>query len=249
MGSFFFGLNTHIRAVRLLLTDVELRRLAVAPLLINVILFLVAIPVAVWGVTGWIGHLLGDPGGWAGAGVVVLQIIAGVAVVTASFILFGIIGAAVAGPFSGPLSEAVEKRERERLGLEPMVVASRGVVRDVGRALVYALGRLLLFLAVYPLIFLLQFIPGVGPVLFGVLAFLYSAFVLSVDFTDPTLDRYIDDFRDKLQWVWQRKALSLGFGAGCVILLLIPIVNLAMIPVCVVGGTLTTMENGAPGAE
>ena len=232
------GLASHIRAFRLLAADRRIRRLAAVPFAINVGLFLVGVPFAVWGAVSLIESMLGRLDGIAGVGVIGLKIVAVIGVVIVSVLLFGIIGAAIAGPFSGPLSEAVERRERERRGLPPMPATSRSILTDVTRGLAYALGRLFLFLLVYPLIFALQLIPGAGQILFTVLAFLYSCFVLSVDFSDPVLDRYVDTFRQKLAWVWRRKGLYLGFGAGCVVLMLIPIVNLVMIPVCVVAGTI-----------
>ena len=234
----FRGLIAHGQAIRLLAADQRIRRLAAVPFAINVGLFLVGVPFAVWGALSLIESMLGRLDGIAGAGVVGLKVIAVIAVVIGSVFLFGIIGAAIAGPFSGPLSEAVERRERERRGMAPMPSSSRSLLTDVSRGLAYSIGRLILFLLIYPLIFALQLIPGAGQILFTILAFLYSTFVLSVDFSDPLLDRYVDTFRRKLAWVWNRKGLYLGFGAGCVLLMLVPIVNLAMIPVCVVAGTI-----------
>lgn len=231
------GLTAHVRAMRMLKEDRQIRRLATVPFAINVGLFALGVPLAAWGMINLIESMLGRLDGMAGAGVVGLKIIAVIAVVILSVILFGIIGAAIAGPFSGPLSEAVERRERARLRMPLMPASSRSLMSDVTRGLAYAIGRLLLFLLIYPFIFALQLIPGAGQILFTVLAFLYSSFVLSVDFSDPVLDRYLDTFREKIRWVWQRKGLYLGFGAGCVLLLLVPIVNLVMIPVCVVAGT------------
>ena len=148
----------------------------------------------------------------------------------------------IAGPFNGPLSEAVERYERERRGLPAVGTENRGVIRDAGRAVLYEIGRLILFLLFYPFIFAVQFIPGIGVILHPILAFLYAAFVLSVDFSDPTLDRHLDRFRDKLRYVWKRKSTYLGFGGGAFALMLIPFINLAVIPICVVAAALLYME-------
>lgn len=250
IADLFYGIGAHLQAFRYLATDRELRRLAAIPFLINLVLFLVAVPLVAWLVISWIGALGEGSGGVALVGWTILQIVAGVAVVAGSVLLFGIIGGIIAGPFSGPLSERVEFLERERLGLPGSDVASRGVATDIWRGLLFAFGRLFLFLLVYPLIFLLQFIPGVGHVLFGVLAFIYSAFVLSVDYSDPYLDRRLESFRAKLRFVLDHKGLSLGFGSGAVLLLIIPFVNLVMIPVCVVAGTVVWVgEEGRDAAR
>ena len=242
LRDFFHGLTSHLRAIRLLRSNSEIRRLATIPFLINLILFLVAVPFAVIWAFNFVGDFGADQAGFARAGFAVLQVVAALLVVAGSVVLFGVIGGAIAGPFSGPLSEKVESIERARLELPQVPIEERAIFTDIGRGLAYALGRLIIFLLVYPIIFLLQFIPGVGQVLFTILATLYSAFVLSVDYSDPILDRKLDTFRQKLRYILDRKARYLGFGLGCVVLLLLPIVNLVMIPVCVVAGTVVWVE-------
>ncbi len=247
LQDFLQGLTAHARAIHLLLSRREVRRLAATPFIINLILFLVAVPLAVFWAFTFVGEIGAGETGIARAGIAVLQVVAGLVVIGGAVLLFGVIGGAIAGPFSGPLSQRVESIERDRRGLPQVQIPERGMLADIWRGLVYAIGRLIIFLLVYPLIFLLQFIPGAGQILFTILALLYSAFVLSVDFSDPILDRKLDTFREKLRYILDRKARSLGFGLGCVILLLVPIVNLVMIPVCVVAGTVVWVEGSARG--
>ena len=238
------GLSTHFRAFSLLARNKEIRRLAWIPFLINLFLFLIGLPLAIWWGTGYVDRLFGEGGTWwVEALSVVVQILVVLIVIVASFFLFTLIGVIIAGPFAGPLSETVERYERERLGLPLGIAAGRGVVRDASRAILYAIGRLVLFLMIYPFIFLTQFIPVVGIFLHPILAFFYASFVLSVDFSDPTLDRHIDRFRDKLAYVWNRKGTYFGFGGGAFLMMLVPFLNLAVIPVCVVGATMLYVEN------
>ena len=75
------------------------------------------------------------------------------------------------------------------------------------------------------------------------LAFIYAGFVLSLDFSDPTLDRHFDSFREKAAYIWQRKTTYMGFGAGALLMLLIPFVNLLVIPVCVVAASILYVQN------
>src|SRR5687768_11693598 len=101
------GLASHAKAFNLLRSNTQVRRLAMIPFLINVILFMVGVPIAIWQVLRMVDGWLGE---WSGAGeivAVVLKIVAVIAVVFASLLLFALIGSIVAGPFSGPLSEAV----------------------------------------------------------------------------------------------------------------------------------------------
>lgn len=247
MRNFFKGLGAHFRAVRLLASNGRLRRLALVPFLINVAVFLVGIPLASWGAVRLVDSLFGDASPLVQFLTIVLQILVVVAVLLAGIFLFTLVGTVIAGPFSGALSEGVERHERERRGLPAERGAGRGILRDAGRSVIYSAGRLLLFLLLYPFIFAVQFIPAVGPFLHPVLAFLYAAFVLSVDFSDPVLDRRLDTFREKLRYVRQRKGTYLGFGGGALLLMLIPFLNLLVIPVCVTAGTILYLQEELDG--
>ena len=241
----FTGLTVHLHAFRLLARVPHIRRLALIPFLINSILFLVGVPLVVWWAVGFVDSFFGSGAWWLDALTVVVQVIATLVVIVASLFLFTLIGTIIAGPFNGPLSEAVERYERERRGVPMATINQRGIVRDAGRAILYEVGRLFIFLLVYPFIFATQFIPVVGTVIQPVLAFLYTTFVLSVDFSDPTLDRYVDKFRDKLRYVWRRKATYLGFGSSTFVMMLIPFLNLALIPVCVTAATMLYVEENS----
>lgn len=241
--AFSSGVTAHIRAVRLLASQRRIRRLAAIPFFINVVLFVIGIPLAIWWGTGYVDSLFGGGAWWVEALTIVAQIIVTLVLIVAAVFLFTLVGSVIAGPFNGPLSEAVERHEREKRGLPVKQLEERGVVKDAGRAILYEIGRLLIFLLFYPVIFVTQFIPVIGVFIFPVLAFLYGAFVLSVDFSDPTLDRHLDRFRDKLRYVWNRKATYLGFGGGAFVMMLIPFVNLAVMPICVVGAALLYEED------
>lgn len=245
MSPFFKGLTSHLHGFRLLAKNREIRRRAFVPLLINIVLFVLGIPLS-----AWIAWLLVDS--WFSGSswlvevlTIVVQILVISAVILAGIFLFTLVGTIIAGPFSGPLSEAVERHERARRGLPPLIGAERGIVTDATRSVVYAIGRLFLFLLIYPFIFAVQFIPAVGPVLHPVLAVLYASFVLSIDFSDPVLDRHVETFRDKLRYIWRRKGTYLGFGGGALLMMLIPFLNLLVIPVCIVAGTWLYVEENS----
>jgi CysZ protein len=115
-----------------------------------------------------------------------------------------------------------------------------------------AISRLFIFLLCYPPIFATQFIPGAGVFIHAVLAALYGAFVLSIDFSDPTFERHLDRFRDKVRFIWRRKALYLGFGLTAVGMAIIPIVNFLLLPLGVAAAAilyLEEMERGSTGGR
>ncbi len=239
------GVDSLRRGFALLRSVPRLRRLALLPFLLNLVLFVVGVPLAVWFAAHWSGSLLPESGFWSSGAVrVVLELIVGVLIAVGALFLFSAVGSAIAAPFSALLSEAIEEHVLIEHGMTP--ASSPGTLQGVVQSLGSAFGRLFLFLLCYPPILALQLIPGAGVILFPLLSFLYGAFVLSFDFSDPTFERHIDGFRAKLRYLLDHRALYLGFGGGAVAMMLVPVLNLLLIPVCVAGGTLAYLETTIP---
>lgn len=236
------GLSAPLRGMRLLATTPRLRKLAMMPLAVNVIVFLVGVPVAIWLAVDLVGNLMPSGDLWQGALRVVLQIVVAVAVLIGSTFAFVIIGNIIASPFNSKLSEAIE----EHLTGRP-AGSGTGIVVDVARSIGTSIGRLIMFLVLYPPIFAVQFIPVVGVFLHPVLAVLYGSYVLSLDFSDPTFERHYRRFREKMGHIWGRKWLYLGFGLTAVAMAIIPIVNFLLLPVCVTGAAMLYLEEGISG--
>lgn len=240
MSSFVRGFTSPFRAVRLLASQPQLRRLAMMPLVVNIVIFIVGVPLAVWGTVGIVGGLVHGSGFWGDLLRGVFQVLAAMAVILASFFLFVIIGNIVAAPFNSKLSAAVETH---LTGAVP--TGTTTMLTDARRSVATALGRLVMFLLLYPPIFLTQFIPIVGVLLQPLLAALYAAFVLSIDFSDFAFERHIDRFGRKVGFVWHRKSLYLGFGLVAVAMAIVPIINLLLLPVGVVAATILYIEETA----
>lgn len=236
MTPFFRGLAAPFRAMALLAKSSRLRKLAALPLLVNIVLFAVGVPVTIWLLAGWAGGLVPSEGVVQGALRALLQIVVGLAVLVGAVFTFVIVGNIVAAPFNSRLSEAIEEQ------LTGRVSPGGGVMRDALRGILTALGRLGLFLLLYPPIFAVQFVPGIGVLLHPVLAAVYGAFVLSIDFSDPTFERHYTRFRDKAGHVWRRKGLYLGFGLTAVAMAIIPIVNFLLLPVGVTAAAMLYLE-------
>lgn len=89
------------------------------------------------------------------------------------------------------------------------------------------------FLVRAPAILLLGLIPVVGPAI----ATLWAAHSLAFQLTDPTLARHGLDFAERRAWHRRFRAESIGFGLAALVALLIPVANVFLVPVLVVGGT------------
>jgi len=216
--------------------------LALAAVLINVALLVaLAVGALVWllpavrgvvaSLDAWAqgSHVLGALVAVAGGLLWVLAVSLGV-VVSAVVVLM--VGQAVASPFLDALSERVETLV---LGTAPApfsagrVAASvRMALGDLGWTLVYWL------VANVPLVVL-----GVvaAPVA-AALEFVVAALLLAQEFVGLALARQLVPYRRRFAFFRGHRALGLGFGAACLLMFAVPGLNLVLLPVATVGGTL-----------
>jgi len=93
------------------------------------------------------------------------------------------------------------------------------------------------FLVVWLGLLGLNLIPIIGQILFVVCSGLWSTFCLTFEFTAPATERRGKKFREKRNMIFQHVMPAVTFGAGILLLALIPFVNLFFIPFAVVAGT------------
>lgn len=170
----------------------------------------------------------------------IMWVLGSVLVLLLFLVSFTSIGTAVAGPFNELLSERVEELKkgshpRSEGGLWPQVRRSaRSIVESLKYLAAYLLGSLL--------ILLLGLLPAVGPPISTVLGAAWTFLFLALEFGDYYLARHWVRFKERWSIVWSHKWASMGFGAGCSLLLLIPLLNLLLMPGAVTGGTLLWLE-------
>jgi uncharacterized protein involved in cysteine biosynthesis len=136
---------------------------------------------------------------------------------------------ALAAPLLDLLSRRVEARAR---GL--LQDASPGLAFEVKQSLRGAV----YFLIAAPVLFLLGFIPLVGPLL----AVMWGAQAVALQMTDPALSRRGLSFADKMRWHKGWRVETLGFGLAGMLGLIVPLANLLLGPALVTGGTLLVLE-------
>jgi CysZ protein len=113
-----------------------------------------------------------------------------------------------------------------------------GIVRDISRALLFELKKLVLAVGVGLLLLLLSLIPGVGTLAATVGGIALAALLVCLDFLDAPLERRRLHFREKLGIVFRSLPASASFSLVCLGLVSIPLLNLLTIPLCVASGTL-----------
>ncbi|MBS1967929.1 MAG: EI24 domain-containing protein [Chloroflexi bacterium SZAS-1] len=149
-------------------------------------------------------------------------------------------GVVLGAPWYARLSEQLELMQR---GVAPEQVSGvAAALRDLSRALLFELKKLLLVLVVGGILLLLNLIPGVGQVLATAGGIVLGATIACLDFLDYPLERRLLSFRQKLGVIRRALPSTAGFGLVALGLVSIPFLNLLAIPLCVTAGTLLFCE-------
>ncbi|MTF38542.1 EI24 domain-containing protein [Cyanobacterium aponinum] len=150
-------------------------------------------------------------------------------------------GGILGSPFYGKLSEKIEILKKGNLDLIEI-----NIVREIFRAILFELKKLLFIIVFSIPLFLLNFIPAFGNLISLIGGLSITVTIICLDFFDATLERKRLSFREKLKFVWGGFPLTTGFGLICLALISIPFVNLIAIPICVSAGTLLICDHNTP---
>jgi CysZ protein len=226
------GASFPLRAARLLLGVPSLRRLAVVCAAITLLVF------ALWGwaLWRWLPELLArvwrhpeGPAGWIWE--LTLMV---------SGALAWLVGAATLPLLAlAPLQDLLVEATEAAVGAPPAPPA--GLARATGQA-VRAVGRtgirVLLLVAGQAFLLALQLIAPAGAPLWAGAGVCWTALFACAEYLDPPLARRGGSFAEVRRVLAQRTGLALGFGLSITLLLWVPLLNLFLVPVAVVAGTL-----------
>ncbi|NJM08053.1 hypothetical protein HC891_20485 [Candidatus Gracilibacteria bacterium] len=239
-ASFVSGLLYPFRALSLINRTPDLWRFVVIPIVINIVvgLFLYA-SLFVAGFQA-IERLVGN---FAFAEVVEVVLQALLFVVLLALIGFLLVrfGVVLGSPWYGELSERLESK-LSGVQYTPKAVQWHTALRDILRALLYELKKLLLTIVVGLPLLLVNLIPVAGQMVAASGWFVLGVTITCLDFFDPPLERRRYSFRRKLSHVFRMMPASAGFGLACFSLVTIPFINLLAIPLCIAAGTMFYCE-------
>ena len=159
---------------------------------------------------------------------------AGLALV--AYYLWLMLTSLVTAPVKDALSELVEARRTGKPG-PPFTLGA--LLAEVGRTLRVEGGKLLLYAAVMLPLYGLSFaVPVVGQVLLTIVGWYFTSLFLAFDYLDWPMARRGWGFRARARALGRsNRAVALGFGTACWLLLLVPFLNVLLIPGAVVAGT------------
>ncbi|GAB1262260.1 sulfate transporter CysZ [Aurantivibrio plasticivorans] len=211
-----------------LLKHPKLRSFLIIPILINTIVFFL--------ITGAFFHyfdqLLNYLLGWLPD---FLEFLAWIAITVLGVLIavfygycFSAITNIIAAPFYGILAERTEEIAS---GVEiPDETLSQLIPRTIGRELT----KLWYFLWRSLIVFILSFVPVIGPVL----AIIWAMWSMAIQYSDYAADNHQTPFSVFRSLLRQRLWSTLGFGGIVMLCLMIPIINILVMPAAVIGGTL-----------
>lgn len=244
---FFTGLFAGFRCMTEglgLITEPGLRRHALLPLLLSVIVFVVLLIAAVYyfgGLVGWVdGHLPG----WLAWAAWLLWIGLVAAWIFGFYLGFTVVVGLVGLPFFMALTNAVERRMTGRLPdthRDMLYLTWIGFWRQFPR-----LGYLFLrLLAVCLISAVLFFIPLLN-VLIAPLWFVFGAWAFAVMMSDFPLGARDLAWREQHVLIRRHRGRIFGFGIAASCMALVPLLNLFLLPAATAGITVLWVETLEP---
>lgn len=220
-----------------------LRLFVLLPLTINLILFVALIGFAVRQFSGWLDSLMGSLPGWLSFLDFLLWPLFVVLLLMMVFFTFTLLANIIAAPFNGFLAEKVEVVIRGEDTFPPF--SWNELLAMVPRTLKRELRKLSYFLPRAIGLLILSLIPGLN-LIATPLWLLFGVWMMAVQYIDYPCDNNKVSWDDMLAWLRAKRWQSLGFGGITYVALLIPFVNILMMPAAVAGATLFWVrEDGA----
>jgi CysZ protein len=227
------GLALPFRAAALIFRSSKLLAWSALSALVTLVTLVLVVYLSARYCTELVDLVFTRPGSWYGQ-------MLWYAVVVLTFGVMVVIGAnalptVLLAPLQDPLSETTE----ELVGnyVSPPLSIPR-LIKGATVSIGHTLARVFFLVLGHALLFPLHFIPGIGSIVWGVLASVWSMAWLAGEYLDGPMARHLYRFSEVRQVLMQRKALALGFGAAVYVMLWVPVVNFFFIPTAVVAGTL-----------
>jgi len=228
-----------------MLPDPSIRHFVIIPLLVNILLFGGAIWLLFSQFEIWVEYLLSQilpDWEWLQFLRYLLWPLLALVVLVIVYYSFTLVANFIAAPFNGFLSEKVERQLRGMaIGDEGwgalLAMIPRTVQRELAK-LAYYLPRVLLLLV-------LTFVPVIG-LISPLLWFLFGAWMMSIQYCDYPMDNNKVSFGQMKQLLKEERLTAVGFGGLVQVGMMVPVLNLVLMPAAVVGATLYWVEEHAP---
>ncbi len=211
-----------------------IRRFVVLPLLVNIILMGGAFWWLFAKLGEWIPAMMSKIPAWLSWLDYLLWPIAVLSVLLVFSYLFSTLANIIAAPFSGLLAEQLEAKLTGKTLPDSGIW---GIMKDLPRIMKREWQKLAYYLPRAIVLLILFFIPGIGQTVAPLLWFLFSAWMLSIQYCDYPFDNHKVGFIDMRRSLGRHKVDNLQFGALVSLFTMVPVLNLIILPVAVCGAT------------
>ncbi|NIF20927.1 sulfate transporter CysZ [Candidatus Pantoea multigeneris] len=211
-----------------------IRRYVIVPLLVNIVLLGGAFYWLFHRLSQWIPDLMARIPDWLQWLSYLLWPLSVISILLVFSYFFSTIANWIAAPFCGLLAEQLEGQ----LTGHPLVDNGWiAMFKDIPRIMKRELQKLGYYLPRALGLLLLYLIPGFGQTVAPVLWFLFSAWMLAIQYCDYPFDNHKISFPQMRSALRQHKVTHMQFGALVSLFTMIPVVNLVIMPVAVCGAT------------
>ncbi|MGQ9426193.1 sulfate transporter CysZ [Gilvimarinus sp. F26214L] len=226
-GNFLNGTRYLMEGMKLL-NHPKLRLFVLVPILVNTFLFIILTTILIRQFGDMLDWFMEWLPNWLDFLAWVIGVLVALFVVLIYGYSFSMITNVLAAPFYGYLAEKTEQLTTGRTldGESLLAMIPRTVVREL-RKLWYFLWRSLLIL-------ILTFIPLIGPLI----GLLWGAWSMSIQYSDYAADNHQTPFGALRDRLGSRRGSALGFGGMVMLGMMVPVLNIFIMPAAVIGGTL-----------
>ncbi|WP_455223084.1 sulfate transporter CysZ [Kaarinaea lacus] len=232
------GIKYLLKGLRLI-TSPGLRRFVIIPLLINTTLFVVAIWLGFEQIGIAVDWLMAKLPDWLQWLSWLFYLMFGLICLLFVFFTFSLLANIVAAPFNDLLCTAVMKKLKG--GNLPDNINQPGFIQQILPSVLNELKKFAYFAGWSIPFLILLVIPGVN-VIGTVLWFLFSAWMLNVEYMDYPMSQNKLDFTQQRALFKQRKIISYSFGSVVSVATMIPVANFLVMPAAVAGATALWIE-------
>lgn len=219
-----------------------IRTFVIIPLLINLFLFGGAIYLLITNFSAWVQYLIDlwlPDWEWLSFLEYLLWPLLAVLVVIGVYYGFSVVANFIAAPFNGILAEKVEQQLRGQVNSN--LDSWQSVVKMIPQALGRELSKLAYYLPRLLMLFILSFIPVINLVM-PFVWFAFAAWMMAIQYCDYPMDNNRVSFKQMRQLLAERRWAALGFGSLVQLGMLVPGLNLILMPTAVIGSTIFWVE-------
>lgn len=145
----------------------------------------------------------------------------------------------IAAPFNGLLAEQLEAKLTGKKLSDQSILS---LLKDTPRILAREWRKLMYYLPKALGLIILLFIPAVGQTVGPILWFIFSAWMMAIQYCDYPFDNHKVSFQDMKADLKGKQGKSYSFGMLVAIFTTIPFLNLFIMPIAVCGATAMWVE-------